>query len=123
MKLELAPEVKEQIPKGYRIDLKTYLIMEYTARVVNMEGGNFEFKLKIHPDADLLPFLDPKHELHKCYQFLKENEKYNMYNTKIEIIPEQLRELFKSTSTTKKKEEIDTHPNAYNIVQGYSDSD
>lgn len=122
MKLELAPEVEEKIPKGYKIDLKSYLIMEYTAKIVNMEGENFEFKLKIHPRADL-PFLDPKHELHECYKFLKQNDKYAVYNTNIEMIPEPLRELFQGTSVTDKKDEVDTHSNMYNIVQGYSDSD
>lgn len=64
--VKLDKEVLEQL-HGSKIDLETYLLMEYTANFVRKEGDNFEFRLKILPEASQLPFLEPTHHLHGCF--------------------------------------------------------
>ncbi|EAN33290.1 hypothetical protein TpMuguga_01g00046 [Theileria parva strain Muguga] len=123
MKFNIPEEVKKQIPAGCKIDLKTYLIIEYVAKVVSQEGSSFEFRLKIHLLNHKLPFLDSNHELHKLYKFLQNNPGYYLYNNDKQEIPCLLHELYEHIFVDD-KDGIDKKVKSdENVIEGYSDSD
>lgn len=137
----LPSQLLQVIRNGDPPELATILDMAYTASVVRKEGDSFEFRIKIHPDNQKLPFLEPTHYLHKCYELMKKNEDGVLTEVLRRFAPDSIKRLFPDHPNPQKAEteehssnsetqrphqthgEATQSPHNSVLVEGYSDSE
>ncbi|GFE52619.1 splicing arginine serine-rich protein protein, putative [Babesia ovis] len=123
----------EWLPRDYSPERDVILAMAYTACIAIKEGDSFEFRLKIHPEHDRVPFLDPTDPLHSCYLNLKQNKDGVLADILSNCVPESLQPLFVASELVLSSEKQDgvqattTSPkpptDVYRLIDGYSDSE